>query len=111
MIPDPQVEETFQSSRLNWKEIEEKPHLFVLNLYKELLQLRHSEACFQNTNKFGKKKNIGSKHSAIQGSSLLPVHYPRILWPQYDEPAIIQTKWLWGFLSSKGVKSSFAWMI
>lgn len=39
-IPDPQVPETFQRSKLRWEERERMPHAGVLALYRELLRLR-----------------------------------------------------------------------
>jgi maltooligosyltrehalose trehalohydrolase len=39
-IPDPQAEETFLRSRLDWSEMERPAHAGVLRLYRELLRLR-----------------------------------------------------------------------
>ncbi len=39
-IPDPQAEETFRRSRLDWAEAESEPHAGVRRLYTELLRLR-----------------------------------------------------------------------
>jgi maltooligosyltrehalose trehalohydrolase len=39
-IPDPQSEQTFVRSRLDWDERERQPHAGVLRLYQELLRLR-----------------------------------------------------------------------
>jgi maltooligosyltrehalose trehalohydrolase len=41
-IPDPQSEETFRRSRLDWQEAESQPHAGVLALYRELLSLRRA---------------------------------------------------------------------
>ncbi|HTM47097.1 MAG TPA: malto-oligosyltrehalose trehalohydrolase [Bryobacteraceae bacterium] len=43
-IPDPQIEETFRASRLNWDELERAPHAGTLRLYRRLLELRRSLA-------------------------------------------------------------------
>jgi maltooligosyltrehalose trehalohydrolase len=39
-IPDPQDEQTYLCSRLNWEEIDQPPHAALLNLYRECLSLR-----------------------------------------------------------------------
>lgn len=41
-IPDPQAEETFRCSKLDWKEVSEDKHAAVLRLYRECLQLRRN---------------------------------------------------------------------
>jgi maltooligosyltrehalose trehalohydrolase len=40
LIPDPQAQETFDRSRLDWSEVEREPHAAVLRLYRELLRIR-----------------------------------------------------------------------
>lgn len=42
-IPDPNSEETFLRSKLNWASLESAPHSGWLHLYRELLALRHRE--------------------------------------------------------------------
>lgn len=39
-IPDPQAPSTFESCRLDWDELQQPPHARILNLYRELLELR-----------------------------------------------------------------------
>lgn len=39
-IPDPNAEETFLSSKLDWSEMESEPHATLLRLYRELIALR-----------------------------------------------------------------------
>jgi len=39
-IPDPQAEETFLRSKLDWNEVNKEPHAGVLRLYRELFRLR-----------------------------------------------------------------------
>jgi maltooligosyltrehalose trehalohydrolase len=41
-VPDPQAEETFLRSKLDWDERFLEPHSFVIRLYRDLLQLRRS---------------------------------------------------------------------
>ena len=42
-VPDPQAEATFDASRLRWEERDRPPHAGILELYRTLLKLRHSE--------------------------------------------------------------------
>ncbi|MEX2230149.1 MAG: malto-oligosyltrehalose trehalohydrolase [Dehalococcoidia bacterium] len=42
-IPDPQAEETFQRSRLDWTERDREPHASTLRLHRALLSLRRAE--------------------------------------------------------------------
>ena len=46
-VPDPQSEETYARSRLDWSEHTRQPHAGVLNLYRTLLKLRRSERLLQ----------------------------------------------------------------
>jgi maltooligosyltrehalose trehalohydrolase len=41
-IPDPQEEETFQRSKLNWEEIAGEPHAVLLEWHKQLIRLRRA---------------------------------------------------------------------
>ncbi|OBF18377.1 malto-oligosyltrehalose trehalohydrolase [Mycobacterium kubicae] len=43
-IPDPQDPETFQRSRLNWGELDSDEHARLLQVYRDLITLRHNEA-------------------------------------------------------------------
>jgi maltooligosyltrehalose trehalohydrolase len=47
-IPDPQAEETFESSRLDWSELGCEPHRSVARLYAALLALRRTEAALRS---------------------------------------------------------------
>lgn len=42
-IPDPQAQSTFENSKLKWEEKDGQQHKGILNLYKRLLKLRHTE--------------------------------------------------------------------
>jgi maltooligosyltrehalose trehalohydrolase len=42
-IPDPQLLETYQASKLRWDELSAEPHASVLRLYKSLLRMRRLE--------------------------------------------------------------------
>jgi maltooligosyltrehalose trehalohydrolase len=46
--PDPDAEETFQSSKLNWSAVERDEHASMLRLYKELLALRRDTPALRN---------------------------------------------------------------
>jgi maltooligosyltrehalose trehalohydrolase len=41
-IPDPQKEETFASSRLQWPEVGQEPHASLLKWYRDLIRLRRT---------------------------------------------------------------------
>ncbi len=41
-VPDPQAPETFTGSKLNWQQVTSAPHLELLALYTQLLELRHT---------------------------------------------------------------------
>jgi maltooligosyltrehalose trehalohydrolase len=43
-IPDPQAEETFNQSRLNWAELKEPSHASLLQWHKDLIHLRHNRS-------------------------------------------------------------------
>ncbi|WP_141620579.1 malto-oligosyltrehalose trehalohydrolase [Myxococcus sp. AB036A] len=48
-VPDPQAEDTFTRSRLDWAEAEKPGHAGVRALYRELLRLRASEPALRET--------------------------------------------------------------
>src|SRR6201996_7615378 len=43
-IPDPQEEQTFLQSKLNWSELTEEPHASLLQWHKDLIKLRHERS-------------------------------------------------------------------
>jgi maltooligosyltrehalose trehalohydrolase len=47
-IPDPQAEETFLRSKLDWDEALEEPHSGIWKLYQTLAMLRHSEPALRS---------------------------------------------------------------
>ncbi len=47
-IPDPQAEETFLRSKLDWNEVREERHAVMLRLYREFLHLRRESAVLRN---------------------------------------------------------------
>jgi maltooligosyltrehalose trehalohydrolase len=47
-IPDPQDEETFLASRLDWSQVTQEPHTSTLRLYQRLLALRRQEPAIQS---------------------------------------------------------------
>ncbi len=53
LIPDPQAPTTFIESHLRWEELKKDPHQGVLNLYRDLLNLRASQAAMQNKTRNG----------------------------------------------------------
>ena len=47
-VPDPQAQETFLRSKLQWSEISREPHTGLLRWYKELIHLRRTFAIFRD---------------------------------------------------------------
>jgi maltooligosyltrehalose trehalohydrolase len=43
-IPDPQEEQTFNQSKLNWAELTEQPHASLLQWHKDLISLRRKRS-------------------------------------------------------------------
>jgi maltooligosyltrehalose trehalohydrolase len=43
-IPDPQDEQTFLQSKLNWAEVTEQPHRSLLQWHKDLISLRRTQS-------------------------------------------------------------------
>jgi maltooligosyltrehalose trehalohydrolase len=50
-VPDPQAEETFTRSKLDWAEAERPEHAGVRALYRELLRLRATEPCLKENHR------------------------------------------------------------
>jgi maltooligosyltrehalose trehalohydrolase len=49
-IPDPQAEQTFLQSKLNWDELTEEPHRSLLQWHKDLINLRRSQSKLNDGN-------------------------------------------------------------
>jgi len=49
-IPDPQSLESFERSKLHWKEIDEAPHAEIMAWYRELIRLRRSNRALLDGN-------------------------------------------------------------
>ena len=60
--PDPQAEETFQQSKLQWNLRKEGEHQHMLQWYKELLQLRKNHPALQNPDKKFLEVNVIQKN-------------------------------------------------
>jgi maltooligosyltrehalose trehalohydrolase len=52
-IPDPQAEETFTRSRLDWSEAEREPHASVLRLHRAALALRQGDPLLRASGRDG----------------------------------------------------------
>jgi maltooligosyltrehalose trehalohydrolase len=48
---DPQAQETFERSKLNWSQLEESPHREILHFYRDLLALRREHSSLSNCDK------------------------------------------------------------
>jgi maltooligosyltrehalose trehalohydrolase len=49
--PDPMALNTFEQSKLNWKSIEQREHMEILQLYKRLIGLRKTHAAWSDLNR------------------------------------------------------------
>lgn len=50
-FPDPQAEQTFLQSKLNWKCLEKEYHQIMLKFYRDLIQLRKTNPVMKNTDR------------------------------------------------------------
>jgi maltooligosyltrehalose trehalohydrolase len=69
-IPDPQAEQTFTKSRLDWEELGREPHAGLLRLYRALLELRRGEH-------LGSGERDGFHAVALDEDSLALLYGPR----------------------------------
>jgi maltooligosyltrehalose trehalohydrolase len=71
-IPDPQDEQTFTQSRLNWAELTEEPHASLLQWHKDLISLRHkrSELSDGNLNAVNVRFNEEAQWLVLERGSL-----------------------------------------
>jgi maltooligosyltrehalose trehalohydrolase len=51
-VPDPQAPETFDRSRLRWRDLQSSAHIGVLRLYERLLELRRTEPTLQGRGRY-----------------------------------------------------------
>ena len=67
-IPDPQAEQSFLDSRLNWSELGEEPHASILQWHKDLIKLRRStsELSDGNLNEVQVRFDEGSQWLVLQ---------------------------------------------
>ena len=66
-IPDPNVAQTFEASRLDWNELFQLPHQNWLGLYRELLQCRRQHIVPH----LSRGCAIKAKHEVLDGSGLV----------------------------------------
>ena len=71
-IPDPQHEQTFNQSRLNWAELTEEPHASLLQWHKDLISLRRkrSELSDGNLNAVNVRFNEEAQWLVLERGSL-----------------------------------------
>jgi maltooligosyltrehalose trehalohydrolase len=48
MIPDPENPETYEASKLKWKEVDDREHAEMLDWYRALIRLRRTARCLHN---------------------------------------------------------------
>jgi len=94
-MPDPQSEDAFLSSKLDWTEREQSPHQETLALYRACLHLRSSEAIFQSPPRSAwAVQKIGAGLLALRwkdpsGDWLLLLSIaPPAEWPAVDDPFV-----------------------
>jgi maltooligosyltrehalose trehalohydrolase len=63
--PDPQSEETFNRSKLNWDELETEPHRVMFNYYKELINLRKNNPVLRNNDRKNLKIDINEPEKTL----------------------------------------------
>ena len=51
VVPDPQSPSTFERSKLNWNDVNDADHKAVLEMYRQLLRLRHSDPVLTNSSR------------------------------------------------------------
>lgn len=66
--PDPEGKETFQKSKLKWEQRQEGKHKVLLDLYRQLIQLRHSVPAVKALN----KQNL--RVDCVEADKLLFLH-------------------------------------
>jgi len=74
--PDPQSEETFNRSKLNWEQRMEGNHRVLLNFYRTMISVRKSVPALSNTNKHNAQVTYLERESLIllkrrQGDSIV----------------------------------------
>ena len=63
MIPDPEIEATYQASKLNWNEVNQPEHAHILEWYRALIRLRRTTPCLNN----GARGNVCVTFSEEEG--------------------------------------------
>ena len=75
--PDPQAEETFNRSKLNWEELQKEPHRTMFCYYKALIHLRKNNAVLNNNDRekirleYNEQDKTLAMHRWNQGQSVL----------------------------------------
>ncbi len=98
-MPDPQAEETFLASKLDWAEREQPAHAATLALYRACLQLRAEEAIFQSppratwsVQKIGTAV-LGLRWKNRDGDWLLLLSIaPPAEWPALDDDPFVRLR-------------------
>lgn len=64
-VPDPQSEQTFLNSKLNWDALDQEHHQTMLKFYKDLIQLRKSNAILKSTDRAFIKATVSEDESML----------------------------------------------
>ncbi len=106
-FPDPQAEQTFVESRLNWSRLDQPEHAALLRLYRDLIRLRQQHVCLHDSDKDRVRVTTGSddtwmimergcpRHGqsfCLVNLSPQPQHVPHPLGPHSPSEVVIFTE-------------------
>jgi maltooligosyltrehalose trehalohydrolase len=63
--PDPQSEETFNNSKLQWDLVKKEPHVTMFRFYQELIKLRKQYFSFSNLDRKNVEVRFDEKHQTL----------------------------------------------
>lgn len=63
--PDPEAQETFNRSKLNWKELEKEPHQTMFSYYKALIRLRKNNTVLKSNNRNSLKVDFNEQYKTL----------------------------------------------
>lgn len=63
--PDPNDEETFMKSKLQWRLLDQEPHKTMLNYYREIIRLRKTQPAFKNADRKNLQVTFDQKEQTL----------------------------------------------
>ena len=69
-VPDPQAEETFNNSKLDWSEVDSEPHKSMLEWYRALIRLRKTTPALMD----GRMESVNVRFEDTDASKWISVH-------------------------------------